>query len=222
MKFRNMQQQAEEMRENQSVKANKLALRAMERQAKMPQLMIHPDVETTSGAAVGGGKAGLRRVVGAGKRKAKVECESESDEELEGGAKHMGRLMYDHLAKVHGEKYARRFMKGGFGVTSAPPQGQLVTHATMEHGGLPGAPATAATLPKGAIAPVAYGGVPQAPASFKRNAVDLGAPGILPSAIVGTGKPKRTSARGQKIRELMKSKGMSLPEASKYLKDHPE
>ena len=219
-----MQQQAEEMRENQETKQNKLALRAMERQRKMPQLMEHRGVEETSPAAVGGGKAGLRRVVGGRKKKVEVECEveSESEEEMEGGAKHMGRMMYDHLAKVHGEGYARRFMKGGFGVSSAPPQGQQVSHAKMERVRLPGAPATGATLAPGAIAPRAYGGAPQAPASFQRNSVDIGAPGLLPSAIAGTGKPKRTNARGQMISHLMKTKGMTLPEASRWLKEHPQ
>lgn len=216
-----MEQQAEEMQQNQSTKQGKLALRAMEKQRKMPQLMETRGVEETSPAAVGGGKAGLRRVVGGRKKKVEMEC-SDSDSDMEGGAKHMGRMMYEHLSKLHGDKYAKRFMKGGFGVTSAPPQGQEISHASMDRVHLPGAPATGATLPKGAIAPNAYGGAPQAPASFKRNAVDLGAPGLLPSAMAGTGKPKRSNKRGQMISHLMKTKGMSLPEASRWLKEHPQ
>jgi hypothetical protein len=40
-------------------------------------------------------------------------------------------------------------------------------------------------------------------------------------AASGAGKGKR-SARGQAISRIMKSKGMTLPQASKYLKEHPE
>lgn len=222
-KFRNMQQQAEEKMANQGVKHGLAVERALERQARMPQLTIHPGVEDTSAVALGGGRAGLRRVVGASKKHAKEESDSESDSDMEGGARALGKAMYEHLAATKGEKYARRFMKGGFGTTSFAPQGTEVDHATMVRVELPGAPATAGTLPKEAIAPKAYGGVPQAPAEFRRgNDIAFGVPQPFPSAMAGTGKPKRTSARGVAIARNMKEKGLSLPEASKWLKEHPQ
>jgi hypothetical protein len=88
------------------------------------------------------------------------------------------------------------------------------------------------------VAPRAYGNVPQAPASFERNTVGMGhcdyrGAGIISglnipiisglAGMFGLGKEKKKrapSARNQAIAKLMREKGMSLGQASSYLKQH--
>lgn len=116
-------------------------------------------------------------------------------------------------------------MKGGRGPKSAPPSGLQVSHASMSSAlsGLPGQGLGGQDVPPGGVAPVAYGSAPQAPASFQRNSVGMGK--AMPDAkhggrvtVSGAGR----SARGQAISKLMKNKGLTLGQASKYLKEHPE
>ncbi len=147
-------------------------------------------------------------------------------------------------------KCGMKKMKGGASDNiTAPPSGRQVSHAMMSPAemGLAGQALGGQDVPPGGVAPVAYGNAPQAPASFARNAVGegmLGGPGRgirkggakkamlgLPGhgvmkgsarpagAGVASGAGKR-SARGQAIAKLMKEKGMTLPQASKYLKEH--
>jgi hypothetical protein len=118
--------------------------------------------------------------------------------------------------------------------------GNQIAHAPMEDVGLPGGARGGQDLLPGALAPRAYGNVPQAPASFQRNTVgmgkhsqmegggpisSLGIPLISNIAgIFGLGKEKKAkrapSARNQAIAKLMREKHMSLGEASAYLKKH--
>lgn len=187
-----------------------------------------------------GGEAGLARVIGKGRRRkaAAAEPESESsDGEMEGGRKYMGKMLAKHLEETHGGRYMRKFMKG-MGMSGGG--GIEVEHAMMSpappvRGGRGGQ-----NVPPGGVAPRAYGSAPQAPVSFERNSVgmgmtcssnagsgklqithddDMAGAGKL-SITHGEGKPKRTNARGQMISKLMKEKGMTLPEASRYLKEH--
>jgi hypothetical protein len=129
--------------------------------------------------------------------------------------------------------------------------------------GLPGQALGGQDVPPGGIAPQAYGSAPQAPASFKRNTIDVGSEGLLPypSAARGAGRKLKhsapsvhstlndmdggvvvgnpghpshsrkgvqqakvvggaRSARGEMIKKIMKEKGLSLGQASKYLKEN--
>ncbi len=83
--------------------------------------------------------------------------------------------------------------KGAAAPMSSPPQGLEVTHAMMSpvRAGLAGQANGGQDVPPGGIAPRAYGSAPQAPASFARNSVMLGAQPVLPSAQVGTGRRGR-------------------------------
>jgi hypothetical protein len=244
-----MEEIQNEMRANRGKKEALRDVRAMEKMARHNQLERHsnqlipkdPHGMPPSGSNLrklnglgSGGEAGLARVIGKGRRRkaAAAEPESESsDEEMEGGRKYMGKMLAKHLQETHGGRYMKKFMKGMGGIQ--------VEHAQM-------APAAAHTasggqdVPPGGIAPRAYGNAPQAPASFQRNTVGMGmtcstnvgsgklkithsdemaGAGKL-SIQHGEGKPKRTNARGQMISKLMKEKGMTLPEASRYLKEH--
>ena len=104
----------------------------------------------------------------------------------------------------------------------AHPSGIQVSHAMMSpaQAGLAGQALGGQDVPPGGVAPVAYGNAPQAPSSFKRNTVGgmvRKAPATAPAAMKGTGA---RSARGQAIAKLMREKNMTLPEASRYLKQH--
>jgi hypothetical protein len=210
---------------------------------------------------VSGGEKGLRRVIGRRKGKGKMDEEMSSDEEAEvevfaGGAKMLGRRFAEHLSGLHNKDYMNDFMEGykaGIGETNGVMmKGGIMTQGDAPGGrrfkpsglqvntseltpvakSLPGSGTTGANIPPGGVGPKAYGGVPYAPASFKRNSVNVGQdlPGY--SAIRGSGKKASEKkpvvkggakhTRGQMISMLMKQKGMNLGEASKYLKEHPD
>lgn len=123
-----------------------------------------------------------------------------------------------------------RPLKGGNAPhdSTAPGLGHASMSSVLES--QPGAGLGGSDVPLGGVAPQTYGNVPQAPASFKRNTVGMGrrkkAPMAMEMPMEGAGKltithgGKRKSARGQMIAKLMREKGMSLPEASRYLKAH--
>jgi hypothetical protein len=121
--------------------------------------------------------------------------------------------------------------------------GRQVSHSMMMSArmGERGAALGGQDVPFNGIAPVAYGNPPQAPASFARNTVGMGRSGGAKSGgamcgseksggammmekiaeMEGGAKKKRMpSARNQEISRLMKTKGMSLPEASRHIKEH--
>jgi hypothetical protein len=310
------------MRDNQ-YKLNRLGKsRAMEKQLRHPQLMDNNMLEPTTDAVIhgkGGGDAGLARVVGSGKhrgRPRKVTGGAAPEE----GPKQLARKLLQQLRTIHGGAFVAEFRsgmdsesdeeeapkrrRGGAAPMSAPPQGLEVGHAMMS---VPfqKSQAVGQQVPPGGLAPRAYGSAPQAPASFARNSVTLGAQPVLPSAQVGNGrcgrgrprkvkggmderpssaitpsgsvltkdpgvlptktplvKPKpvrarlpspppaqtnttqkllqrgppptpkkggrvapagagkKSSARGQMISKIMKEKGLTLGQASKYLKEH--
>jgi hypothetical protein len=192
----------------------------------------------------GANEAGLQRVIGSGKKKrggyvpgsnrinnaaggGKGEESDSSDEELEGGRKYMGKMLAKHLMDMHGGRYFKKFLKGMGGIE--------VSHAMQSPAmeGQAGAALGGQNVPPGGVAAVAYGSPPQAPASFKRNTVGMGAAGagnliikhegaghaMAPACdMAGGAKPKRTNARGQMVAKLMREHGVSLAEASRMLK----
>lgn len=198
-----MEQIQEELRNNQGKLLVKAKARALEKQAKMPQNMLSTELEPTKKR--GGGAAGLARVVGSGKKGKRAESpESVSSMSSgEGGARHMGRMMYEHLSKLHGDKYAKKFM-GGAAPRGLPPSGIQVSHASMTPAklGLPGQALGGQDVPPGGVAPMAYGSAPQAPANFQRNTVALGSKGLLPSAAVGNGR-KRVAHKAPSVHSTM-------------------
>lgn len=302
------------MRDNQS-KLNRLGKsRAMEKQLRHPQLMDSNMLEPSTDDVIhgkGGGDAGLARVVGSGRRgrPRKVTGGAAPEE----GPKQLARKLLQQLRTIHGGAFVAEFRsgldsesdeeeapkrrRGGAAPMSAPPQGLEVGHAMMS---VPfqKSQAVGQQVPPGGLAPRAYGSAPQAPASFARNSVMLGAQPVLPSAQVGSGrrgrprkvkggmegaphpsppkitkklskvsqvplvKPrpvrarlpspppaqtnttqkliergappppqkggrvapagagKKSSARGQMISKIMKEKGLTLGQASKYLKEN--
>jgi len=115
--------------------------------------------------------------------------------------------------------------------------GLEVSHARMMSSrfGNRGAALSGQDVPVGGLAPVAYGNAPQAPASFQRNSVGMG----RAAAMKGMGKleievkhgdemmeggamkkKRQPSARNIAISKLMRGKGMTLAEASRYIKEH--
>jgi hypothetical protein len=240
--------------------------RAMELQSKRPQLkaesyMARP--EPTEPQPRGGGDAGLARLVGRGKKHSKKQMEHESDDEMEGGGKHQGKMLGEHLKQLHGAGFLSTFAKGllsamgegraGAGMAGAGMAGAGVLEIRHGGRGYAGAgsdvshaqhvpvqdlPVSGHSVPPGGLAPMTMGNAPQAPESFRRNQVGMGRAGAgragagragagragagrAGAGMAGAGdKPKRSSERGQMISKLMKEHGMSLGEASKYLKEH--
>jgi hypothetical protein len=109
-----------------------------------------------------------------------------------------------------------------------------IGHAMMSpaEAGQPGGGPGGQNVPPGGLAPKTYGNPPQAPASFKRNTVGMGRAGAGKLEITHHGGAGRAgagaagagkrAARGAKISALMREHGMTLGQASKYLKEHPE
>lgn len=249
--------------------------RSLEKMGQRPHL--HEDEINGPANTIGrgGGEAGLARVVGAGKKPRKgrrnAVVEGASDGVMTGGASLQGKMLGEHLMKLHGKGFFDDFAKGFMSVikpvasvvgsvmpgpigavakmisggnkVNETPQGVEVEHARM-----PG------NTPAGAVPAVAYGNAPQAPASFKRNTVGMGKLSITHGGAShcgekrGRGRPRkavpvaeememsageeemkkpmkkkasgRKSARGAMVSKLMKQHGMSLGEASKYIKEH--
>lgn len=298
-----MEQQRKGLMMAAEAKRNMAQSRAMELQAKHPQLSAHSaEVEENSPVALSGGDAGLARVVGKGRRrKAPAKSRSPSpmahggtngkmetvkmatEGEMHGGASKQGKMLADHLEKVHGAGWLRDFAKGLMsgvkavgdvvgmvpgpvgmigklakgaieygeregaraaeggarrrgrprkvmsqmlhGGASMAPYSNQIAHAPVEDPsvGMPGSARGGQDVPPGGVAPIAYGNVPQAPPSFKRNTVGMGKLTIThggASHMDGGKKKRAPSARNMAIAKLMKEKGMSLPEASAYLKKH--
>jgi hypothetical protein len=253
-----MEEVQNEMRENSNKKYALARARAGEKAMKHPQLMDNNEIIPTDPKGLpsgGSNEAGLRRVIGRKKGGAKKaaapelvvqEChssDSSDGEAAEGGARHQGRMLAEHIAKLHGAGYAKRFLRGmtrhGGAKQIETPMGFEVEHAVSDM----------AQVPPGGRPALAYGSAPQAPASFARNTVGMGMPepsvkaakmrakamkggsngrmvgaGLettstnLPSAQIGNGGKR--AARGAAISKLMKEHGMTLGEASRHLKEH--
>jgi hypothetical protein len=107
-----MEQIQNEMRANQGKKNSLANRRAMELEAKHPQLSEFDNQPEPTEPMRGGGDAGLARVVGSGKRKMKkMEMMAEAMPEMSGGAK-QGKMLAEHLRKLHGEGFFQDFWKG--------------------------------------------------------------------------------------------------------------
>lgn len=144
--------------------------------------------------------------------------DSDSDEET-GGARLAGRMLKEHIEKLHGGRYAGRFMRGAgmVGAEFGRPNGREVAHAVMT-GPVAGRARGGENLVPGAIAPVAMGNPPQAPKSFARNSIDQSRAGELAgSGMSGAGMSKRQE-RGRQIAQIMRERSCTLAEASRMLK----
>lgn len=108
------------------------------------------------------------------------------------------------------DKETKRFvkkLKGGYGGTTAPPAGIEVENAVAD-----------SQLAPNVVPSSVYGNTPQPSPAFIKNMVGMGS-----HMEGGMKKQKRApSARNMKISQLMKGSGMTLAQASKYLKDHPD
>jgi hypothetical protein len=110
--------------------------------------------------------------------------------------------------------------------------GNQVAHANTEgnRAGLAGQALGGQDLPPNSLAPRTYGNTPSAPASFARNTVGMGRAGAgmagagMAGASNGMMKMKKAkrppTARGAMVSKLMKEQGMSLGEASRYIKEN--
>ena len=290
-----MEQRLKGLKVAAAAKSDLAAARAMEKAAQRPQLQVFDnEVEDNSAPAVTKGgavnEAGLARVVGRGRPKKKAPAKasrSPSPENevmmeggaMHGGASHQGKMLAEHLGKMHGSGWLKDFAKGllsgvktvGDVVSNIPgPVGMIgklakgaveagermgesaaesatynnpkrgrgrprklhggayagnqVAHAGMDsvYDNLPGSGLGGQDVPPGGLAPMAYGNVPQAPASFQRNTVGMGKPmKEVAFHTHGGAKPKRApSHRAKVVAQVMKEKGMKLGEASKYVKEH--
>jgi hypothetical protein len=189
-----------------------------------------------------------------------VSVDSASDIEtigmgMSGGAKHQGVELGKHILQMHGKGFFDDFAKGFMsvikpiasvasfipgpigavarGVSALTGGGNSETaHAMMSHPVPTPRGAAGSDVPKGALAPIGFGNTPQAPASFKRNAVGMGraggaaaGSGNLHIMHEGSGRAGGASLaggvakkRGECIKTIMMMKKVSLPEASKLLK----
>jgi hypothetical protein len=297
-----MEEKANEYRMNAKAKRGLATVRALELETQhaprgnpLSSLSTDPcglpNGESVPGCR-GGGEAGLRRVIGGGRKK-KADMSPDSVESVEagsngkmvGGAKEMGKRLFAHLVRTHGDQFASQFGSGmcrcgmcGGGMCGG---GAPIVSSLPQASGLPGG----GTVVPGGVPSQVYGNAPgYAPPSFKRNTVGMGKTkqkashmmpdgsmmpgakhgggGCIPGAGIpcGGAKYKQTrkdkedeklaaemrgmkdkeggakqmlgrpghgvmtggkrAARGGMISKLMKEKGMSLPEASKYIKEH--
>lgn len=178
------------------------------------------------------------------------ESEDEGEGEVKGGAMRQGSMLAKHIEGKYGMPYLRSFIDGmskSAPAVSAVVKGRgshkmmrgcgtsmLAIHAPMSSAlsGEEGAALGGQDVPPGGEAPMAYGNPPQAPASFQRNTVGMGYAGAgrAGGARAGAGKlkiiheggakPKRSNARAAVVKRVMAEKGMSMIEASKYVKEH--
>jgi hypothetical protein len=139
--------------------------------------------------------AGLARVVGKGRtNKRNMECdtvEGSGDMEggermLEGGAMEQGKQFGKHLMDIHGGDFLNLFglglqhsmtpgksAKSGKSVKMSGSGSGFAT-TTQPRQTVRGINVSGATVPRGAVAPLAMGNAPQAPESFERNTVGMG------------------------------------------------
>lgn len=108
------------MRATQSKKNALGKARAMEMQMKSPQLMDPTLLEPTTDDVIhgkgGGGEAGIRRVIGTGKRGRPRKVAGTSNGYMEGGAMNdahqMGAKIAEQLMQLHGKEFADKFHSG--------------------------------------------------------------------------------------------------------------
>jgi hypothetical protein len=158
----------------------------------------YADVPRTSLVASGATPSmGLSKVRGGGKLEIVHHEEADSDEEH---AEEAGGLLANHIKGLHGAGYLKKFHSGLSRHLAEEKAGGMNTGA-YEGEGLAGG---------------AHPGVPV-----------VGGITAGPGFYEASGKKKRAPSdarkkRGAMMSRLMKSRGMSLGEASKYIKEHPE
>ena len=212
---------------NRGVRAARLALadmRAMEEEGERMN-PVNPHSELEGGAALP--SMGLSQFHGGKKGKAKhtlmdhikhpmkgfgKEAESESDDEESMEA---GRMLRSHIEELHGGAYLRSFMKGMGGAMGLSSGG--LRSGGLRSGGVNTGRYEGEGMMSGGSSHMVGG------ASFNVSGpgYEAASGGAAPAkGIVGAGDPRRK--RGALVSKLMKEKGMSLGEASKYIKAHPE
>jgi hypothetical protein len=196
-----MEQRQKQLEFAHAVQKKLADLRGLEKLSQQPQLATgHPGAQTVAETRRGGGEAGLRRVIGGAK---KMKAAPKEDDMCD--AHSQGRMLAEHFGKMYGGAYMAKFMEG-YKSHQLPAGGQ--------------------TVAPGAVAPMALGGVPQAPESFRRGDDPLMERGKHPKqyettpVMEGGAKPKRANARAQAIGKLMREQKMSMAEANKYIKEH--
>lgn len=153
---------------------------------------------------------------GFGKKKMEKESESESESETDSdSAEGAGRMLGQTLHKLHGGRYLAAFHRG--------MAGGIQTGAYEGEGKSLHAEANRAAVSEASMD--SHRGAGHSGGIGMGGAMSGGAPS---GGMAVGGKKKRAAAgpndkrraRGAKISHLMKSKGMTLAEASKYLKEH--
>ena len=150
-------------------------------------------------------------------RPKKMPVEMEEKMEGEGFISNLGIPVISNIAGLFGLGKGRRGrprkMTGGAGggTTSLPPAGREVEHNVAD-----------SQLAPNTRAPVAYGNPPQPSTGFQKNTVGMGMGKMSGCATGGAKKKRAPSARNMLISKLMRGQGMSLAQASRYLKEHPE
>ena len=236
-----MDKQALKLRNMRAGQSELAQRRALEYAAQKPQLLIY-DNEPKPIEGMGaheGGEKGIARLIG--RRKAPKmkgaglmddlgmvgDLMSQSFKRMFGGAKEDDEMSCECEMKTEHKGRKMPKVKGSGGGV------QQIVHASMSSGkvGLPGAARTGAQVPPGGVAPVAYGNPPQAPKGYIRNSVmlDRAARGeVVGSGAVGGGAvggaapstASKRAERGRKIAMIMREKGMTLGQASAWLKAH--
>jgi len=223
-----MEEVQNRLRVAQSGRKRMADARAMEKLSQRPQLSVYDNEPEPKEAMEG---AGMERLVGSGKKrgkKAAAAAPAGHSAEAEGVA------FARHLKKLKGKEFFDAFHKGlmSGGAMEMECEEMSSSDEEMEGGRMPAAP----IVPPGGVRARTEGNPPQAPKSFQRNSVALDraaryedevppaegvGSGNLHITHEGAGKPKsaKRSARGQMIARLMKEEGLTLPQASKRLKD---
>jgi hypothetical protein len=149
----------------------------------------------------------VRRVVGAGMKKKK-----KSGEAFEGG-----KLLSRHLIQLHGAGWWDDF-KSGFNSVISPIAGVAKTVLPFVAPGV-------GSLASSAIGALGYGRHRHSDEESESDEECEG--GARTGAYEGQGKltithggKKRTNKRAAIVKKVMKSKGLSMIEASKYVKEH--
>lgn len=147
-------------------------------------------------------------------------------------ARAAGRQLGHYLGKNHGYRYAQEFAGGcgewvGGALGDDEESGNVTQSGTYR--GLGATPSMGLSEVRGGGGIVGGCGMPPrvAGAGTKKGQVRKTAElayetpaSSLKEVTVGSGKPKRTNARAAVVKKVMADKGLSMIEASKYVKAH--
>lgn len=181
------------------VRAEKMAM--ADSRAIEEQRMREADVRAVSGRAGGAKKKGMMP----------VEAESSSDEECRG----YGSRMSQHIKEQYGDRFHKHFLKG-MGIVKPAYGNPDIPGVPVEFSS--NVPQKARAM-KGAGSHIVGAGkldieiTHDEPKKMKKGGVAVG-------KLEGDGKVDKRKTRASAIKKIMAEKGLSLIEASKYLKEH--